>query len=570
MTKPHYLKWKIAASLVFLALLAFVSSASATVLFSDNFATDGGANGNGNLNMNYFPAGRQAGPLSPATWYAGGDHHQIGNTGTDVGQPGGYAAYGGGYILMAGGGGNCQLDLDMATISAGTLTVDFDLMMKTNSDGGWCGFSLRHPQSAYPVAGSGEFGFLHRGNAGMQVFQNGSSGAGGTASWDTANFATSQHWTLIFSDTAGTGSAFVGNGSKVEMRNGTAWTNTLTLSQLHRSGLKLGFNCSSGSASYAGVDNLVVSGTQQAIAKTTTNESGSNPFTPTWTAETPNILTTGQLPTSSSGNFNADGGEGSLSVLTDGTIGISGTASTMVSCGANAGTSLIYTLTGSPNGYDLTNIVTYSGWANQGRFGQYYDVSYATVAAPSTFIRIGTAFYYPGITLPGTEGNIPDAPAARVQIANTNGSVMATGVGYIKFDFGAPPNAGNFNNGWQGYSEIIVQGTNTSTPPPPPSAILSQDILPAAVVTYVGDQVVFSATYSNFPPVTPQWQKITAGPVTNNINAGVNTGVVIVNSGGVTTSTLTLSNVLTTDSGTYTLEGLNATNGAAARSEEHT
>ena len=116
MTKPHYLKWKIAASLVFLALLAFVSSASATVLFSDNFATDGGANGNGNLNMNYFPAGRQAGPLSPATWYAGGDHHQIGNTGTDVGQPGGYAAYGGGYILMAGGSGNCQLDLDMATI----------------------------------------------------------------------------------------------------------------------------------------------------------------------------------------------------------------------------------------------------------------------------------------------------------------------------------------------------------------------------------------------------------------------------------------------------------------------
>jgi len=146
-----------------------------------------------------------------------------------------------GYVLTALNG-NWQSDLNIAAVSTGPLTIDFDMYELTNSTTEWGACSLRAPGSAFPVAGATEFGFLRRRNGGVQVFQNGN--VSGTASWDTANFALAPHWTLIFTDTAGTGSAFNGNGSKVTMINGTLWTNTLTLAQLKRSGLKLGFNAS--------------------------------------------------------------------------------------------------------------------------------------------------------------------------------------------------------------------------------------------------------------------------------------------------------------------------------------
>ena len=310
---------------------------------------------------------------------------------------------------------------------------------------------------------------------------------------------------------------------------------------------------------YCGIAAITVGGTaapsvvSPVVSITYSNESGSNPFTPTWTAETPDLLL-GLSPITANGNFNQESA-GGTSVLTDGTIGSSGSIGGFATCGANGGTTLIYSLTNNIiNGEDITNIVTYSGWGDNGRDGQYNIVSYSTVAAPNTFIHITTVY-----SLPSTSGS----PANRVAIAMNDGSALAHGVLNIKFDFGGPPNAGGFNNAYQGYSEIIVQGHDTTAPPPPPSALLTQDILPASVSTFVGDQVVFTASYSNYPPVTPQWQQITTGPAaTNNINAGVVTVV----SNGVVTSTLTLNNVQLSNSGTYWLEGLNATNGTAAPS----
>jgi len=550
-------KWKIAASLLVMALLAFTNSAPAAVLFSDNFNLGVGGNGNGNLNLNFDLADRQAGVLSPATWNAGSDHHQIGNTGTDVGQTGGVGAYGGGYILMALNG-NCQLDLDIARAATGPLTIDFDMFETTNSSTEWGAFSLRRPTSAFPVAQGGEFGFLKRHTGGLQVFQNGGSGAGGTGGWDVNNFAPAPHWTLIFTDTAGTGSAFAGNGSKVTMINGGNTLGTLTLSQLQRSGLKLGFNASGGG--FAGIDNLVISGTASAVAVTATNESGGNPFTPDYTLGTPNLIA-GLSPTFT-GNLTLEGA-GGASVLTDGTIGSSGSIGGFATCGANAGNTLVYALPASANGYDVTNIVLYSGWGDGGRFGQYYDVSYSTVAAPTTYTFLTTVFYLPGATLPNTEGGVSGAPSARVNIAKFDGSPLGSAVANLKFDFGAPPGANNFNNGYQGYSEIVVQGTNTATPPPPPSPspYLTQDTLPGYAETVVGDQVIFTAGFSNFPPVSLHWQVI-AGGATNNVS----TGVVNVTNNDNVTSTLTLNNVQIGSSGYYRLKADNATNGAAAPS----
>ena len=188
MKKPQLTNWKVAASLLSAALLAYGNTASAAVLLTDNF--DFVSANSPNLNQDIGV--RQSGPLAITTYTGGQDHHQVNNTGTDVGQPGapGY----GGYVLTALNG-TWQSDLDIAGISTGTLTIEFDMYEQTNSSSEWGACSLRAPGTAFPVAGSSEFGFLRRRNGGVQVFQNGN--VAGTGSWDTGNFALAPHWTLI-------------------------------------------------------------------------------------------------------------------------------------------------------------------------------------------------------------------------------------------------------------------------------------------------------------------------------------------------------------------------------------
>jgi hypothetical protein len=279
------------------------------------------------------------------------------------------------------------------------------------------------------------------------------------------------------------------------------------------------------------------------ISITEADQSGADPFTPTWTAESPNLLA-GQEPSSTVGNFTVDPG-----VLTDGTIGTSGNDSQFATCGYGAGQTLVYSLTNSPNGSDITNIVTYSGWDNDGRDGQYYTISYSTVSSPLIYIPITTVYYLP--TVPG--GN---APANRVAITTPTGVALAKNVANLKFDFfNNVPGSQDFNNSWQGYSEVVVQGTNSAPSALPPSPLLTQDILPTYAETVAGDQIVFTAAYSNSPPANLQWQQIVGG-VTNNVNVGV----VNVTNNGAITSTLTLNNVQISNSGSYRLQAVNATN----------
>ena len=306
---------------------------------------------------------------------------------------------------------------------------------------------------------------------------------------------------------------------------------------------------------YCGVSAITVGGTAAAslvspvVSITTSNENGSSPFTPSWTVETPNLIA-GLAPTTANGNFTLEG-SGGISVLTDGMLGASGDISGFATCGAGSGSgsTLIYTLTNVVNGSDVTNIVVYTGWGNYNRDGQYYNLSYSTISAPTTYVPLATVFYNPTYTT----GDPNSTPAAnRVSIAMSDGSPLGSGVANIKFDFSGPPSASQFDNGYQGYSEIIVQGHDTATPPPPPSPYLTEDTLPASAANVAGDQVVFTAAFSNSPPANLQWQKI-VGAVTNDIL-------------GATGPTLTLNNVQVSDSGSYRLKAVNATNSSAAPS----
>lgn len=202
------------------------------------------------------------------------------------------------------------------------------------------------------------------------------------------------------------------------------------------------------------------------IVITTTNQTGtgSGSFTPSWTVVTNGSLIAGQSPSSTSGNFNLETSMGNRSVtsLTDGgslTIATSTnpktTSNNYVTCGNSAGSMVTYALTGASQGYDLTNIVVYGGWGDNGRDQQAYTIYYSTVSAPTNFIPLTSVNFNPSIA-----DNLQSA--TRVTITSSN-SVMAANVAAVKFDFSNPAS----ENGYCGYAEITVFGVASGLPAVP-------------------------------------------------------------------------------------------------------
>jgi hypothetical protein len=200
---------------------------------------------------------------------------------------------------------------------------------------------------------------------------------------------------------------------------------------------------------------------------------GSGTFTPTWTVVTNNSLIAGQSPGSTSGNFTlgipgrsvnslTDGGGGALTQIA-GTVGYT-TSTNYVTCGngGGAGASVTYMLTGSASGYNLTNIMVYAGWVDAGHDQQAYTVSYSKVAAPATFISLGSVNYNPA--------NAANAQSAtRISLLPASG-VLATNVAAVKFDFTTPTS----ENGYCGYSEIALFGMPTQVMATNPTYITVQ------------------------------------------------------------------------------------------------
>jgi starvation-inducible outer membrane lipoprotein len=229
----------------------------------------------------------------------------------------------------------------------------------------------------------------------------------------------------------------------------------------------------------AAVNNVITTyAAQTGLGSVNTN------FVPTWTVA-PGSLIFGQSPSSvGSGNFSLYGA-GVVAVLTDGAFGSLnywpgvGSSTTEVTCGTvagGAGQSVTYTLAGSANGCNLTNIVVYGGWGDAGRDQQAYTVYYSTVAAPAAFIELSTVNYTP-------------ANASAVQCATRATLVpasgaLATNVAAVKFNFTAP--AGE--NGFEGYSEIELFGT-ANIAPATPETLNARFLTPDSFVINIGSLV---------------------------------------------------------------------------------
>ncbi len=126
---------------------------------------------------------------------------------------------------------------------------------------------------------------------------------------------------------------------------------------------------------------------------TTENQNSDVTFTPTWTVPTTDNLIYNLAPTEQDGNFTLEGA-GGITHLNDGIIGPVSSQGSWINIyatggdGSGAGASVTYTLPDTANGYNLTNITVYSGWANNGRDGQDYNVSYSTKANPTSFVTL--------------------------------------------------------------------------------------------------------------------------------------------------------------------------------------
>ncbi len=75
----------------------------------------------------------------------------------------------------------------------------------------------------------------------------------------------------------------------------------------------------------------------------------------------------------------------------------------------------------------MTNITVYGGWKDGGRDQQAYTVYYSTVAAPDTFISLGSVNY-----LPSNPASLGCATLATLRPAS---GVLASNVAAVEFNF---------------------------------------------------------------------------------------------------------------------------------------
>lgn len=153
----------------------------------------------------------------------------------------------------------------------------------------------------------------------------------------------------------------------------------------------------------------------------------------------------------------------------------------------------------------------------------------------------------------GSDFDPCDANPEFVTASSYNGGNSALNVNYVKMPHVVTSGGAITVTITEQGGEVGVAGIELV---PSSDITMEQDVVPDYAETIPGDQVIFTAAFSNSPPVNLQWVDVSDG-VTNTVN----TGVVNVTNNEVVTSTLTVNNVQTGTSA-YQLEAINANNSA--------
>ena len=160
---------------------------------------------------------------------------------------------------------------------------------------------------------------------------------------------------------------------------------------------------------------------------------------------------------------NTANSKGTLASLTDGTFGPAGMSNGY--CIASGSVTYLLNTNLNPAGYTITNITSYSGWANPARAQQNYTVSFRRAGSGSFEHPAVVSYSYSG-------GNPADTKVSLTGFAETN-------VDAILFDFSTPAQ----KSGGVGYKELDVFGSGavpvaTNSPSP---------FLPGMIFTNVQD-----------------------------------------------------------------------------------
>ena len=171
--------------------------------------------------------------------------------------------------------------------------------------------------------------------------------------------------------------------------------------------------------------------------------------------------------------FTSYGGS-SPATLNDGTMGGHGDISTTAFSYPSSPFTTTFNLNtdpgsgGTPTGYTISEIDTYTGWAT-GRIDQSYTVSYATVASP-TFVQIvgpgpGGTFNLDASSVESP--NYSGYSSGLLQVTDSSG-ILAAGVTALQFAFLYATTGPNAEPVWR---EAAVIGTPT-VPVPEPAGIV--------------------------------------------------------------------------------------------------
>lgn len=204
-----------------LAAFTIAGSASATVLLTDNF--NGASTGNTYVNATGYAAD-QGGTLGSVSYSVAGPGNwwntQRGNTSG---------------AAVTFDNGRFSLNHDFATDANSynqALQISFDAYASGFSDAsGWGSFTVGSAQNVFAFDGGSKFGFLFRQSDFAQIYAFSSSTLNNLGDTNYASYS-SDSFTILLSDTAGTGSAFNGNGSVAKLYVGGNLISSNTLDQL--------------------------------------------------------------------------------------------------------------------------------------------------------------------------------------------------------------------------------------------------------------------------------------------------------------------------------------------------